>query len=714
IVAGNHLKKLRHMTSDEMGDAGLKFDPSITPEAIQVFNSETSSFRKTMTVKGDELRYQGGRRRRKFITGFNLKKGTYHMPPSLQPGFKVATLTGEAFGKRTPEKTGSKDPSPVKVNVVLDVPVLMTADSGFGGHIDATYIDNTMRRAAAFIDGMSPISIEKAGLSDDWSMGFEGTVTATLPIIEGYKFGIRVLGDAIYIDAPIPTEKLNFGPFSVTEANLTIGYDSDGPFFGGHAGFEIKDVGSGTLSAERTALSGNFDFDIDAFDPASVSVKYADGVWSGSAELGIKPGTIPFVEQGTINAGLDEQGNFFLTGNASLAGPGIPEGTQLTIAYSQETGAFTFGGEVPFDTSKFPGLTNARAAFKVTRTKAGEYKVSGTGSAGFDLAGISGTVDIGYDDGLITANGEAKVNRPPLTGSANFHLSNQAVDEEGKPVEGPPLDTFRVWGGGTASIQFGKYITATAGIKFLENGEVELAGEIALPPKITLIDETKYEYDIFKFPEVRFPIIGFTIPVVGTSFGVFGFIRGGLDAELTLGPGELVDSKVTVTYNPDRPEDMAITGGSTFQIGAAAEVGLTVTGGIGAGLAVVEATGEVGLRGALGLELSGGAGVTLNWTPTDGLAIDATVFGEAQPKFSLSVVADARVVVDAVLWSGTLWNRSWERELGSFGPDMRWRAELPASWSEQDGLDVDINKLDITYPDINLAGLAEDVFDAIK
>ncbi len=44
---------------------------------------------------------------------------------------------------------------------------------------------------------------------------------------------------------------------------------------------------------------------------------------------------------------------------------------------------------------------------------------------------------------------------------------------------------------------------------------------------------------------------------------------------------------------------------------------------------------------------------------------------------------------------------------------MYWRAELPASWSERDGLDLDINKLDLTYPDINLSDFAKGVFDAV-
>ena len=74
---------------------------------------------------------------------------------------------------------------------------------------------------------------------------------------------------------------------------------------------------------------------------------------------------------------------------------------------------------------------------------------------------------------------------------------------------------------------------------------------------------------------------------------------------------------------------------------------------------IIEATGEIGIRAGLGLELTGGASVQIAWTPIDGLELDASIFGEARPKFSINLIADARVVVDAFLWSGTLWNEEW-------------------------------------------------------
>jgi hypothetical protein len=358
-----------------------------------------------------------------------------------------------------------------------------------------------------------------------------------------------------------------------------------------------------------------------------------------------------------------------------------------------------------------PGITAAYLEMTVTRDADGVYSLSGAGGAQMALSGITGAVTLAYRDGYLDATATAQVNRPPLTGRAAFNLSNRPVDAEGQPLDGPPLPGFRVWGEGSASVQFGRYITGTVGIRFLENGEVELAGTVALPPEITLIEPLVWRRNLLDFPEVRFPIIGLTIPVINRSVGIFGFVGGGVDAALTVGPGNLVDTRVTVVYNPDRPEDMSITGQSAFVISANAEVGLTVRGGIGAGLAIVEAVGEIGIRGALGIGLSGRADLDVAWTPSTGLEIGAAIEGQAQPRFSISLIATARVTADVGIWEGDLWSESWNRTLAEIGPDAVWSARLPMRWSETGGLDLSLDNLEVRQPPLDLRGLAMEVFD---
>lgn len=716
IASGAHLSKLRRLTDKEMAAEGFRLGPKDKLRRINIFLGPQSSFRRPMKVDGENLTYRGRRGARDFIRGFDLEEATYSRPETLEAGRQIATLRGTAFGNRTVpvknEDGTTRKSRPIEAPE-LRVPVFSTVDFGYGGFIDRAYINRKLTAAAAArFPGASPLTFQTAGINDAWELTAEARVAADNPLFPGFEFAVRAQGDAIFVEAPIPTERLRFGPFRVTEANLQLGFDTNGLFLGGNAAFELDGVGKGTIEARRLDLAGTFSFDIDAFDPAEIAVAYRNRQWTATAFLGIKPDTIPFIDRGTISVTVDENG-FSMNGTAELAGPGVPEGTQITIAYDAVTGALTLGGLVVFNTAAIPGVSDARVEVTVSRQADGTWSVAGRGSAALALPGITGQVSASYRDGILRIDGNATLSRPPMSGTAEFHASNQPVDDENQPTEGPPRDTFRVWGGGTATIQFGQYLTGTVGIQFLENGEVELLGRIALPPRISLVDAEDYHQDLVDFPEVRFPILGFTIPVIRRSFGVFGFVRGGLDANLSVGPGELLDSEVQIQYNPDRPEETQITGGSRFEIGASAEVSLSVTGGIGVGLGIVDATGEIGIRAGLGVNLTGGASVAINWTPNEGLELDATVFGEAQPEFNVSLIAKAEVVVDAFLWSGTLWDRSWNKELARIGPNLTLRAELPTSWSERHGLDVDLDKLDITEPDINVRQLAKDVFDAV-
>jgi hypothetical protein len=712
IAAGRQIERLRELTPRQMAAAGLGLEPGDQPAALTIFLSRDSAFRRVMQVAETGLTYHGEASTDDFITGFHLVRAEFHQREAeeMQEGAQIATLHGQGFRKR-PVETPEGEMQPVGVPG-LAVPVRLRTQHGYESYIDRGYINAQLTARAAQLRGMSPITFDQAGLTEQWELLARGTLTTDNPLFPGLTAGIVLQGDAVVLDVTIPLERLQLGPFRPTEANLRAGYGENGVIFEGDAAFELDGVGSGCLEADRQRLSGSFDFDIDAFDPAAITVIYENGAWSGEAHLGICEGRIPFVESASVDVAVSNEG-FCMDGTATLGGPGIPAGTTLEVAYNQETGELTFGADIPFDTARIPGITDARARLAVTRGEEGEWSVAGRGSGGISLPYTTGRLEVAYENGFLDAGGTAQINRPPMTGSAELHLSNRPVDAAGQPVDGNPLNSFRIWGSGMASITFGDFITGTVDIAFLENGEVELAGTIALPPEIPLIEERRWNYDILDFPRVNIPIIGLTVPVIRRNFGVFAYIGGGIDALVTVGPGVLRDTAVTVTFNPSEPENAEITGGATFDMSAGAAVRLTVTGGIGAGLGIVEATGDVGLRGGLGLDLSTGASVEISWTPSQGLELDASIYGEAQPKFTLDLVAGARIEVDIAVYSGTIWSHEWEHRLAEIGPDMTWRAELPATWSERDGLDLDINNLEITQPDIDLLEMASDIFEQV-
>jgi hypothetical protein len=712
IAGGKQVGRLAELTPHQMKAAGLGLKPGDQPAGLTIFLSKDSAYRRVMKVKDDKLLFHGREKTDKFVTGFNVTSTLFNKldAASMKDGVEIGRLTGTAFGDR---KIKGSDGEKKKLIEVPDfpIPILLRTQYGYESHINRGAISKAVTGKAAKLNGASPISFSEAGLTENWELLARGTITADNPLFPGLTFGLTLQGNAILLDVMIPLDYLKLGPFEPTEVNLRLGVDDRGLVYAGSAAFILRGVGSGTIEADRDKLAGKFGFDIDAFDPAEIGVTYANGAWSAEGWLGIKKGTIPFVQSADVEVRVDENG-FFMSGTATLGGPGIPAGTVLDVLYNQDTGELKFGADIPFDTARIPGLSAARAALTLRRGPEGTWSVAGAGSVSLSLPYVTGSGTLAYEDGYLDASAFAKISRPPMTGTGTVQISNRPADESGQPIEGPPLDTFRIWGGGIASVTFGNYITGTVGISFLENGEIELVGEVALPDEIELIKPRKWPYKILDIPEVRVPILGLTVPVVRKSFGVFAYIGGGVDAEVTLGPGVLKDSKVGVDFNPDRPEDTTIVGTTSFEMRAGAEIGLTVKGGIGASIGIVEATGDVGLRGGLGLELIGGGAVQVAWTPADGLSVDATVAGEAKPKFTLKLIAGARVKADLWVWSGTIWSDEWSHTLAEIGPDIAWKATLPASWSEKDGLDVDINNLVITKPNLDLIALGKEVFDA--
>jgi hypothetical protein len=358
-----------------------------------------------------------------------------------------------------------------------------------------------------------------------------------------------------------------------------------------------------------------------------------------------------------------------------------------------------------------PGVSGGSVTISIHRDpETGAIAISGAGTAQVAFPGFSGTVTVAYADGVLTIQANGTFQRGNFTGTVEARVTNQPIDAEGNPLDAPPLPDFRASGAGQATIQFGRYLTGTAGITIREDGSITVTGEIALPPTVELFPASVYNRELFRAPEIRIPIVGFTVPVVNRSVGIFAFARGGVSFHASVGPGVLRDTRVGITFNPDQPEATHIAGQSRFEVPAEAGLTLSVTGGIGASIVIVEATGEVGLEAGLGLRALAGAEVGIDWTPSSGLALEAAVFAEARPKFDVGVVARVRVIFDTWVKTFELYDESWRRQLASFGPDIVLSVRFPARWSEAAGLDLDVNNIEVTYPEIDALEFGRSVF----
>lgn len=727
IIAAKHIRYnrrrlIRPIPLDQLRELGFLAgaDGSPPTTVLWFLGKESGFFRRIDVSDLANPTYRGtplGGSTDDFIKNFKIESATIQSgidPETLQPDQEVGAITGRVRGgvgtfynRQTGEKVRDDR---IVVNTEIRLPLRYDRRYGYGAYIDRSNIRSSLMDARAEIAGLSPIEIDQAGLGNDWSMGLSATVTATHPMFEGLQATVGLTADGIVLDVDVPTDKLDFGFFRVTEASLALGYGDEGLLFAGAAAFELDQIGRGTVFARGTAIEGSFDFDFDFVDPASITVRYEDEAWSFDAELGITEGVVPGLQSGSIHVGIDEEGDFVFDGHATVQLPGQPEPLEIDIGYNEEEG-FSLGGTITLDTSAWPAVDNARI------TVTGRYNpetdawaLGGTGSADFAVPGVTGTLDATYDDGGLILRGEGDLAIGNATGTFDFAIGNYPLNEEGEFDQSvPPVETFDTWGGGSISIAFGEYLTGTVGVRYTPEEEIVLSGGIALPPSITIFEAIERERNLLTFPRVEFPIFGVTIPVVG-SIGVFGFVGGRLRAYATIGPATIDDTEATIEYTLGDEDSTVIDGESHLNFGMDAGIEMDIGGGLGVGAAVADLTGEVGITAALDFAVDAGTDLDIDWTPLAGLSMELDLRGSFTPSFRVGVFG--RVAASVALY-GEVWSERWDETLASFGSGLKVSVHQPASWDEENGLDLDFADAVFTYPDIDMRRLAGDIMDRI-
>lgn len=726
IIAAKHIKfgqrrLIQAVPLDQLRELGLVAGGGNPPTTVLWFLGKNSGFFRRIDISDlANPAYRGkplGSKDDDFFKNFRIQSATLQQglnPETLQPDQEVGAITGRVrggVGTYYDRETGQKvSGDRILVNTEIRLPLRFDRRYGYGAYIDRTGVRSALMETRAELKGASPLELSEGGLSDAWAMELSATMTSTHPLFEGFQATVGLTEYGISLDVEIPTERLDFDFFRVTEANITIAMGDEGLLFGGAAAFELDGIGSGIVVAAGTAIEGTFDFDFDFVDPASISVRYEDEAWSFDAELGITEGVVPGLQSGSIHVGIDEEDNFLFDGEATVQLPGQSEPATIEIGYSEEEGV-SIGGTVTLDTSAWPAVENATVTVNVTYdTETGAWALGGTGSADFAIPGVTGTLEATFDNGGLILRGQGELAIGNATGTFDFAIGNYPVTEEGAfDQSGDPIDSFEAWGGGSISIEFGPYLTGTVGIRYTPEDEIVLAGGIALPPSITLFDAIERERDLVNFPRVEFPIFGVTIPVVG-SIGVFGFIGGRLRGYATIGPATIDDSHADIEYTLGDPDSTVIHGESHLNFGMDAGIELDIGGGLGVGAAVADLTGEVGITAALDFALDAGADLSLDWTPLLGLSLDLDLRGSFTPSFRVGVYG--RVAASVALY-GEVWSERWDETLASFGSGLEVSIFQPASWDEENGLQLDFSEAVFTYPDIDVRRIAGDIMDRI-
>jgi hypothetical protein len=561
--------------------------------------------------------------------------------------------------------------------------------------------------------GMSPVELPE--LEFDPFDGFvgRGKILPSVEMLKRVDVDIVLSGSGVGIEALITGDSLNLpGPFKVTGGMLSLYTGTEGVAVTGRLNFEIEKLATGylqaaagnTSGAPQFELEGALNFDAKMFSTATLGLSYKEGKWGVKGELVTAPKAIKGIKSGRATVEVTD-GTVTAAGEFEPELKGLKKGT-LGFRYNETTG-MEITGEILLGEG-IPGIKSGRMAATV---KEGPDKHSLSGEVMIEpsIPGVTGNVTGRYDDGAFLVDASLGYEKDFAKGSIHLGVTNQAVGADGKPAGPPKPDgSLLVYGDGSVTLALTPWLKGTVGLTLKPNGEVEVRGEVALPPTFTVFDEKKIEKELLS-AHVDIPIVG--VSVLGQRIGIFATIGGSVSIDAGVGPGELRDTALRVTYNPARPEDTTVSGNATFAVPAHAALRLSFHGGLGVGIPVVSATAGLNVYGEVGVAGEASASTAVIWSPSAGVVLDASASIFVEPKFKFGI--DAYVDVSADLWIKTieLYHETWKLAAFEYGSNLRFGLTLPVHYESGKPFELGFDQIQWTYPHIDpkelVSGLVE-------
>jgi hypothetical protein len=632
----------------------------------------------------------------------------------IQKSFKVGKddPEGDELGKFKVELESGNDkwkPVPgawVTVHRIKGLP--------YAGYIDRAQMREQLSKFQK--TGASPIRLDDdPDLMPQGGIGVTGEIKPEIPALKDAGINFELIGWDLRVWKRFSIEDVKVPkPFVINDISLEASAGTkSGLALTGQVDFEVQRVGQGMLRASAGTergieFDGEFNFDSKLFNPAKIGVFYRDGAWGGSGDLGIPPGKVPGIKKGLFHVAYSE-GRLDATGTAETTVPGVSQAA-VQLSYSDAEG-LAIGGELTLAPT-VPGLRGGSLKARIEQRPGQEdYRVTAHGEAQPAIPGVDTTLTVDYDDGALTIQGSAAYSRGPVAGQLTLGATNRPVDPEGNIVPaGAPGEHMTAYGGGSATIRLTPWLQGTAGLRILPNGQVELAGAIGLPASIDIFPAKNYDKNILT--------LGFDIPIVGVAvagqrIGIFASIKGGLDFSAGVGPGQLQELGLQITFNPDQPDKTHIEGGARLHIPAHAGLRLFVRGSLGVGIPIVSASAGLEVGGALGLEGAVDAGVHVDWMPARGLVLDAAGEVYVEPRFRFDITGFVLVEADLFITTVELYSKRWQLAAVEYGSGLRLGMRFPIHYEEGKPFEMSWSDVQFQIPDVSprdvLAGLIEQV-----
>jgi hypothetical protein len=602
---------------------------------VKVFPSESGGIVST-------LRPADGPGRVEFFKPFRATSATYYVEDTSGPD--LASFTFSLEGDRA---LTSPPPAPVTVKRL--------EGARFVGTVDRGAARSLLRGVGAA--RFSPINIDVAEVGPH-GIYAEGQIIANLPIIRDTPIDLVLDGPVLTVSHTFDTGDFKLpAPLKVTQSTLRVSASTNGDLrAAGRVDAEIDKLGRGYLAAEAgtqggLSLSGGFDFTSEIFQQAHVSFAYRDGHYSGEGTLTIASGKVAGLRSGTLHAAYAED-HFDATGHAVFDIPGI-DSADIHLSYDATTGLTITAAPT---LKAMPGIRSGSISLTVRQPPGGgELKLSGHGTAEPDIPGINAQLTVDYDDGAFLA----KVNVPFQMGMINGQIeagaTNQPVGDDGRPAPAGAHGDVRIFGAGSATMQMTPWLSGTAAIRLLANGEVEVHGDLTVPGVALYHGQEILDQEI--------------IPRIAADVPIFPplelHLAAGLRFKVGYGDG-ILGGSIGITYNPSHPDDTVIHGALHLHASAYASLLLETEVGLALGVPGASISANVVLGGELRIDANLDDDVQINWTPAQGVVIDNTLRASLEPALLV------HLSVNIVGTLGPFSHEFWRTNLA----DWRWGSGL--------------------------------------
>jgi hypothetical protein len=551
---------------------------------------------------------------------------------------------------------------------------------------------------------MSPIDLAGEPTINGFNVSAKAKVKPTLSFFKDADMDFGLENGSYTIQSHIKSDQLakNFpAPFKIDSCNVDISASSEkGLTIGGGLKFNLGNFGTGELKGgmdNGVNLKGDFNFNAKLFKPAKVGFEYANDTWSINGEIGIPDKKIPGIKNAHFTVNY-KKGEITATGSAFLNVPGLRRNIDLKARYAD--GNFELEAETTLD--KLPGIKSGTVTVLIRSKEGADIQLRVQGKAIPNLPNVPNLtteLDFLYDNGVFDISTKVQYSKGRFSGEIQAGVTNQALDDKGKPV-GKPDDAHPViYGYGKLEAVIFKDNKGTVEVRLTPKGDVLVAGQIQICDIKPFGEGYNFKEDLLKFPTIKLPLAG--IPGISLS----AEIDGGVFFTFNWQPLVLKLLQLDLVETDIKHLDTAqlnITGSVGSM--ARAEVYMAINVGLEAQALIAKLTGKIGGEAGVSVEAEAGGDLKANWSADHGLQ-----FEEIQAHINVMPKAMFRltgsVSVDLDLWIKTinLYYHQWifaEKSLDINGLSLI--VDFPIKFDKDNGIIMpDLKSMQVQKPEFS-------------